>query len=254
MEGRDGQAIGTAIVFSGLPSELASSARTSSAARQSSAPAQGITVAIEVMRLPAGTHGFHVHSVGQCQTPDFASVGPHLNPDGRSHGVKNPNGPHAGDLPNLTVDTDGTAAGAFFVGHLSMPQIQSSPHGASLVIDANPDDNVSDPDGGSGAHIACGVIRPGTPPPPSPTPTPSATPPATRTVSFSGLPMGSFAVHLHSVCNGSQNFHITVLGTLVVNSDGQGTISVPSGYFDRGLCVIVYGNAALSTVIATKTI
>jgi hypothetical protein len=96
--------------------------------------------------------------------------------------------------------------------------------------------------------------------PPSPTPSPSPTPASSATqeavgaVTFGGLPMGSFPVHLHSVCDGRQNFHITVLGTLVVNSSGQGTISVPDGYFGRGLCVIVYGNTALSTVIATRTI
>lgn len=90
---------------------------------------------------------------------------------------------------------------------------------------------------------------------PSPTPSPTAAQaPATRAVDFSGLPAGSYVTHLHSICNGSQNFHITVLGTLVVGGGGTGSISVSSGYFGRGLCVIVYADPALTRVLATQTI
>jgi hypothetical protein len=72
-------------------------------------------------------------------------------------------------------------------------------------------------------------------------------------VTFSGLASGSYITHLHSICNGSQSFHITVLQTLVM-SRGTGSIQVPSGYFGRGLCVIVYGTPSLSTVVATRRI
>jgi len=60
-------------------------------------------------------------------------------------------------------------------------------------------------------------------------------------------------VHLHSICNGAQNFHITVLQSLVVGMGG-GSIQVPSGYAGRGLCVIVYGSPSLTTVVATRRI
>jgi hypothetical protein len=72
-------------------------------------------------------------------------------------------------------------------------------------------------------------------------------------VSFAGLPSGSYVTHLHSICNGAQSFHITVLQTLVVSAGG-GTIQVPSGYFGRGLCVIVYSSPSLTSVLATKRI
>ncbi len=73
------------------------------------------------------------------------------------------------------------------------------------------------------------------------------------TVSFSGLPNGTFPVHIHSVCSGSQQFHIIVVQSLVV-SGGSGSISAPSGYFGRGLCVIVYSSPSLTSVLATKRI
>jgi Cu-Zn family superoxide dismutase len=249
----DGKNVATAVITEGLSSEMASAARVASAARQTS-PSSGVTVAISVTDLPPGTHGFHVHAVGRCDTPDFTSSGPHLNPDKRTHGVKSERGPHAGDLPNLTVDKDHTAVSAFFVDHLTFSQIESSSTGTSLLIDANPDDNMSDPDGGSGKHIACGVIRAGVANP-SPTPSPTANnAAAAMNVTFTGLRQGTFPVHLHSRCNGSQTFHIAVLGDLVVNAAGSGSISVPEPDFGHGWCVIVYGDPSLQTVAATQTI
>src|SRR5438874_3778719 len=91
----------------------------------------------------------------------------------------------------------------------------------------------------------------------SPTPTPPPSPtavPASLAVNFSGLPAGTYPVHLHSRCNGSQAFHITVLETLQVGSGGAGTIDVPSSYFDRGLCVIVYTSSSLAAVLITRAI
>ena len=92
---------------------------------------------------------------------------------------------------------------------------------------------------------------------PSPTPTPSAASaaaPATRTVAFSGLPAGTYITHLHSACNGSQNFHVTVLQSLQISGSGTGSVTVPSSYFGRGLCVIVYANSSLTSVLTTRRI
>lgn len=73
-------------------------------------------------------------------------------------------------------------------------------------------------------------------------------------VAFSGLPAGSFPAHLHSRCDGRQSFHIVVLSNLVVGADGSGAISVPTSYFGRGLCVVVYTSAATTTVLAYRAI
>jgi len=72
-------------------------------------------------------------------------------------------------------------------------------------------------------------------------------------VTFTGLPDGSYITHLHSTCRGAQTFHITVLQTLVVRARG-GTIEVSSGYFGRGLCVIVYASPTLASVLTTRRI
>src|SRR3954462_7546678 len=63
--------------------------------------AGGVTFRIDAAGLPHGIHGIHVHSVGRCDPPDFESAGEHWNPAGRKHGLSNPSGPHAGDLPNV---------------------------------------------------------------------------------------------------------------------------------------------------------
>jgi hypothetical protein len=72
-------------------------------------------------------------------------------------------------------------------------------------------------------------------------------------VVFSGLRNGTYPVHLHSVCSGLQEFHITVLQSLVVTG-GAGAVVVPSGYFGRGLCVIVYSSPSLTSVLTTRRI
>jgi hypothetical protein len=97
------------------------------------------------------------------------------------------------------------------------------------------------------------------PPAASPSPSPSPAPgspvarPATMPVTFTGLSDGSYITHLHSTCSGAQNFHITVLQTLVVHAR-SGTIEVSSSYFGRGLCVIVYASRNLTSVLTTRRI
>ncbi|HEX8393440.1 MAG TPA: superoxide dismutase family protein [Longimicrobium sp.] len=124
----------------------------------------GVDVTLSVNGLPPGTHGVHFHETGRCDAPDFASAGGHFNPNQKQHGAQNPAGPHAGDLPNLTVDANqqgflsGTAAGAALSG--SNAASLRRPRGTALVIHATADDLRTDPSGNSGARIACGVVTP----------------------------------------------------------------------------------------------
>jgi Cu-Zn family superoxide dismutase len=127
--------------------------------------AGGVSFHVDASRLPHGLHGIHVHAVGRCDPPDFASAGPHWNPLGRKHGVNNPAGPHAGDLPNVEVAANGvltqtvTLPGASLTGP-GPAGVLLDYDGAALVIHANSDDYKTDPSGNSGARIACAVIRP----------------------------------------------------------------------------------------------
>src|SRR3990170_4506437 len=67
---------------------------------------QGVKIMLEASNIPPGRHGFHIHAVGKCEPPAFTSAGGHFNPHGKKHGLKNPEGLHAGDLPNLMVGPD----------------------------------------------------------------------------------------------------------------------------------------------------
>jgi superoxide dismutase, Cu-Zn family len=121
-----------------------------------------LRVLLEVQGVPAGAKGVHVHAVGKCDGPSFASAGDHFNPYGRQHGALNhPRGPHAGDLPNITVAADGKGRLESTTELMSLASGPSSVFdgdGSAIVIHAAPDDFRTDPTGNSGARIACGVI------------------------------------------------------------------------------------------------
>lgn len=125
--------------------------------------AEGVNVVIDVSNISKGTHGFHIHEKGMCEAPDFESAGGHFNPTDMEHGFDNPEGPHAGDLPNLEVGDDGRVQESFVNEMVTLkkgePNSLLREGGTSLVIHEDPDDNISQPSGDSGARIACGVIE-----------------------------------------------------------------------------------------------
>jgi Cu-Zn family superoxide dismutase len=123
--------------------------------------AEGVRIAVTGYRLPPGTHGLHIHAVGECQPPDFTSAGAHFNPTGKQHGRLNPAGPHAGDLPNLAVAASGEGGIDITTKAMTLdpgPASLLGGKGTSIVIHAGADDEKTDPTGNSGARIACGVI------------------------------------------------------------------------------------------------
>ena len=119
--------------------------------------AGGLRVTVDARGLPAGTHGAHLHTVGACIAPAFASAGPHWNPAGSKHGSMNPQGPHAGDLPNLIVGRDGHGTLGVVLAGATMDGLLDA-DGAALVVHATADDLITDPSGNSGARVACGVL------------------------------------------------------------------------------------------------
>ena len=116
----------------------------------------GVIVSGELTGLPEGAHGFHIHAVGACEPP-FQSAGGHFNPDDRQHGVENPQGMHAGDLPNIHVPASGELTVEHFAVGLSLDDLFDD-DGSSMMVHANADDYASDPAGNAGDRIACGVV------------------------------------------------------------------------------------------------
>ena len=122
----------------------------------------GVRVVIEVRGLPAGPKGVHVHEVGQCDPPGFMTAGGHFNPTSKQHGLMNPQGPHAGDLPNITIADNGTGRLETFSDRLTLSAGANSVFdgdGSAIVIHAGPDDFKTDPAGNSGGRIACGILK-----------------------------------------------------------------------------------------------
>jgi Cu-Zn family superoxide dismutase len=122
--------------------------------------AGGVSFHVEATGLPHGVHGLHVHAVGRCDPPEFTSAGGHWNPAGKKHGMNNPAGPHAGDLPNVEVAANGVLSATVTLPGATMAGLLDA-DGSALVLHAAADDYRTDPSGNSGARIACAIIRPG---------------------------------------------------------------------------------------------
>lgn len=89
--GKDGGAIGTANFLSGP---------------------NGMMIRVEIVPggLTPGWHGMHIHAVGDCSdTGTYTLSGGHVGKHDGGHGLLNPKGPEAGDLPNIWAAADGSA-------------------------------------------------------------------------------------------------------------------------------------------------
>lgn len=117
----------------------------------------GMRAHVEATGLPPGVHGIHVHTVGRCDAPDFQTAGAHWNPAAKAHGTDNPQGSHAGDMPNITIGADGRGTLDFALSGATMDSLLDA-DGAAVVVHAAADDYRTDPSGNSGARIACGVL------------------------------------------------------------------------------------------------
>ena len=117
-----------------------------------------ITLAVE--GLPPGDHGVHVHMTGRCDAPTFETAGGHWNPANARHGLENPQGQHAGDMPNLSVGSDGRGTLEYRLEGGAFDGLFDD-DGSAFVVHALADDQRTDPSGDSGDRIACGVFMEG---------------------------------------------------------------------------------------------
>jgi Cu-Zn family superoxide dismutase len=116
--------------------------------------------------LTPGFHGFHIHTIGSCVAPDFVSAGGHFNPHGQSHPM------HAGDMPVLLINADGTGEVRLTDGLFKVADLFDA-DGSAIIIHAGPDNYANIPPryapngpdattlatGDSGGRVACGAIE-----------------------------------------------------------------------------------------------
>ncbi|GAM99527.1 superoxide dismutase [Cu-Zn] precursor [alpha proteobacterium U9-1i] len=129
---------------------------------------RGVMIRLEFQAgaLPPGWHGLHLHNVGNCSdfAEGFRASGDHLGHGERvQHGLMNPAGPDAGDLPNLFSAPAGPFAAEFYSDAITLTSADGRANlldgdGTALVIHASADDQTSQPIGGAGARIACAAV------------------------------------------------------------------------------------------------
>jgi|SRR6056297_157945 len=124
---------------------------------------EGVVIRLELQGLTGGWKGLHIHAKGTCEDfhAGFLASGGHLDPDGRQHGLLNPNGPERGDLPNIWINNDGRVKVEIYVSGITIKGGKAGlldGDGTALVIHEDEDDHDSQPIGGAGSRIACGVI------------------------------------------------------------------------------------------------
>ena len=121
----------------------------------------GVSIDLDVHGLPPGEHALHFHAAAKCEGPDFTSATGHFNPMTKKHGMQNPEGPHAGDMNNFTVDAKGNAKTTITNKNVTMGSETNSIFangGTALMIHGAADDMKTDPAGNAGPRIACGTI------------------------------------------------------------------------------------------------
>ena len=123
---------------------------------------KGVKISLNLKGLTPGAHAIHIHENGICEGPAFTTAGGHLNPEKKEHGMENPKGHHAGDMPNIIADKDGVVKTSFVnegVTLLDGPNSLKKEGGAALIIHAGADDYKTNPSGGAGDRVACGIVE-----------------------------------------------------------------------------------------------
>lgn len=121
----------------------------------------GVLLKVRLRGLPPGPHGMHLHDSKKCEG-DFSSAGAIYNPLGAKHGFLNDEGPMAGDLPNIFANAQGEAEvdvlSPFVTLNKEAEESVFDTDGTSVVLFEKADDYTSEPEGNSGARIACGSL------------------------------------------------------------------------------------------------
>ena len=109
--------------------------------------------------LEPGWHGIHLHATGDCSDIGMYKMsGGHVGKMEGGHGLLNPKGPENGDLPNIWAAADGSAGYEAFTTLDTLGALVEG-DGSAIIIHEGEDDHMTQPIGGAGARVACGVIK-----------------------------------------------------------------------------------------------
>lgn len=120
----------------------------------------GVQVYGKLMNMtPGKTVAIHIHETGSCADMGKAAGG-HFNPDNHPHSNPDDMNGHAGDLPNITANADGVATLNYLNKQITADKAgKYSVNRRAFIVHANADDYTTQPAGGAGDRIACGIIE-----------------------------------------------------------------------------------------------
>jgi Cu-Zn family superoxide dismutase len=125
----------------------------------------GVLIELNLSNVLPGEHAFHIHQTGRCDAKDgFKSAGDHYAGDRKQHGFKVEGGPHAGDMMNKFVGSDGQLRAHVINTRVTLKDGENTlfdSDGSALILHAKGDDYSSQPSGNAGDRIACAVIERG---------------------------------------------------------------------------------------------
>jgi Cu-Zn family superoxide dismutase len=123
----------------------------------------GVLVHVKVSELTQGKHGLHLHSHGVCEPGEgFKTAKGHVGKVKGAHGLLNPSGPEPGDMPNIFVGADGNGEMEAYMTAVTLEGGKSSlldADGSTFIIHEMADDHITQPIGGAGGRVACGIIH-----------------------------------------------------------------------------------------------
>jgi Cu-Zn family superoxide dismutase len=118
-----------------------------------------VTVTVDIEKAEPGTHAAHLHEFGDCSAEDGSSAGGHWNPEADDHGKFGEEHFHLGDLGNIEVDENGYGSLTMTTDLWSLGTGDDNDVvGLSIIVHASADDFTTQPTGGAGARIGCGVV------------------------------------------------------------------------------------------------
>ena len=121
-------------------------------------------------KLEQGKHAVHIHEKAACDCDGFKCAGGHFDPGPNGNTDPDANhGYHAGDLPSITIDSEGngvleaiTTRVTLSDGPVSLLAKESAPEGTSLMVHGNVDPYTPGETGSGhsgGPRLACGTIE-----------------------------------------------------------------------------------------------